>query len=119
VEKPLESTILPIVEFAVPGLGGPSAPGSIAAGPDGNVWFSIHSAQLGTARITTSGTITPFVLPATVGAVDPVVTGSDEPVSRRSGRRRHRPVAADRSAVFRTIDEIRRQRPYAMVSTRS
>jgi virginiamycin B lyase len=67
----------PIVEFAVPELGGPSSPGSITAGPDGALWFSITSAKLAIGRITTDGTITTFVLPSTVTAVDPVIAGPD------------------------------------------
>jgi|KBSMisStaDraftv2_1062788.scaffolds.fasta_scaffold188100_1 virginiamycin B lyase len=67
----------PIVEFAVPELGGPSSPGSITAGPDGALWFSIHSAKLAIGRITTAGDITTFLLPATVTSVDPVIAGPD------------------------------------------
>ncbi len=50
-----------VTEFPIPTAS--SRPGIIAAGPDGNLWFTEYSAnQIG--RITTAGAITEFPLPA-------------------------------------------------------
>jgi virginiamycin B lyase len=61
-----------IAEYVLPG--GSPAPYAIVAGPDGRMWYSdFNSGGVGT--ITTSGSVTPYVLPdATYGAL---TVGSD------------------------------------------
>src|SRR5439155_13975361 len=63
----------PIVEFAVPTTN--SAPGSITAGPDGNLWFTEEAGNK-IGRISPSGAISEF--PLAVGAMPGgIVAGPD------------------------------------------
>jgi streptogramin lyase len=59
------STVLPrahnIREFALPKGTLGSAPLGIVAGPDGNLWFTVNTGQIG--RITPSGTVSEYPLP--------------------------------------------------------
>jgi hypothetical protein len=53
-----------------------SQPYGIAAGPDGNLWFTESSGnQIG--RITTSGTVTEFTVPTPGGGLDGIAAGPD------------------------------------------
>jgi virginiamycin B lyase len=70
----LDPTTGAIAEFAVPTSA--SAPTGIAAGPDGNLWFTEKNAnQL--ARITTAGVITEYPLPTPSSGPDKVTAGAD------------------------------------------
>jgi streptogramin lyase len=63
-----------ITEFTVPTAG--AAPWGIAAGPDGNLWFTESGAgKIG--RITTTGTITEFVIPTANAAPFGLTAGPD------------------------------------------
>src|ERR1700730_404714 len=63
-----------ISEFTVPTAG--RDPWWVAAGPDGNVWFTeFHSGNIG--RITASGTITEFAVPTANSAPFGIAAGPD------------------------------------------
>jgi streptogramin lyase len=62
-----------ITEFPLPPAG--SAPTAIAAGPDGNLWFTEYNDRIG--RITTAGVITEFPLPTAGGGMVAIVAGPD------------------------------------------
>lgn len=65
-----------ITEFALPktqSLG--EAPIEIAAGPDGNLWFTMNTDKIG--RITPKGTVTEFALPASANWPGGIVSGAD------------------------------------------
>ena len=55
---------------------GQASLGGIVAGADGNVWFT-NSGQYKVGRITPSGTVTQFDLPATVGGPSGITAGPD------------------------------------------
>src|ERR1700694_1802858 len=74
-----------IIEYSVPDPIGPGAScfgcgqaslGNIVAGADGNLWFS-NGGQSKVGRITPSGAITQFDLPAVVGGPGGVTKGPD------------------------------------------
>ena len=63
-----------LIEFVVPGPG--SEPTGIAAGPDGNVWFTeAGSDEIG--RITLAGAFVEFVVPGVGSAPTGIAAGSD------------------------------------------
>ena len=63
-----------ITEFTIPTAS--SGPGAIAAGPDGNLWFTENSGnQIG--RITTAGVVTEFPVPTAASQPTSIVAGSD------------------------------------------
>jgi virginiamycin B lyase len=63
-----------VVEYPTPTVG--SAPGDIAVGPDGNMWFTeTNVGEIG--RITASGAITEFALPDPNSRPEGIVTGPD------------------------------------------
>jgi virginiamycin B lyase len=70
-----------VSEFSLPTAG--SSPGSIALGPDNNLWFTetvetdahVQLAKIG--RITTSGAVTEFSLPASEGSAFGITAGPD------------------------------------------
>ena len=74
-----------VVEYAIPdpakvpadcGLQCQSSPGTLIAGPDGNVWFvDVGRGQVG--RVTPSGSFAQFVLPNPAGGAHTLVKGSD------------------------------------------
>jgi RHS repeat-associated protein len=61
-------------EYAIPTAN--SRPWEIAKGPDGNLWFTEHSANQ-IAKVTTSGTFTEYAIPTSGSAPDGIVTGPD------------------------------------------
>jgi streptogramin lyase len=69
------ATNLPMSEFALPTAN--SSPSSIAAGPDGNLWFTEQNAnQIG--KITAAGTVTEYgVGPDVQGGLDDIAAGPD------------------------------------------
>jgi hypothetical protein len=63
-----------ITEFPV--LTPSGGPGGIAAGPDGNLWFTERNAnQIG--RITTAGVVTEFVIPTAASQPEGIAAGPD------------------------------------------
>ncbi len=63
-----------VTEFPIPTAD--SAPNGIAAGPDGNLWFTEHAAnQIG--RITTAGVITEFSIPTVNSVPGGIAAGPD------------------------------------------
>jgi streptogramin lyase len=63
-----------VTSFPVPTVS--ASPFAVAAGPDGNVWFTERSAgRIG--RITPAGTITEFLLPSASSAPVTITTGPD------------------------------------------
>ncbi len=67
-----------VTEFAIPGTD--SFPGSIAAGPDGALWFTDESSFTGVTRvgrITTAGFITEVALPAAGTSLLGIAAGPD------------------------------------------
>src|SRR5512142_1976228 len=73
-----------ITEFPIPTPG--RNPAEIVAGPDGNLWFTEGVADGGIGRITPSGEITEFPLPASpdVPGLGPITAGSDGAIWFRS-----------------------------------
>jgi streptogramin lyase len=68
------SSPFPILEFVVP-TGG-SEPRGIAAGPDGNIWFTeLFGNKIG--RITMAGTITEFTIPTAGSNPEGITAGPD------------------------------------------
>ena len=63
-----------ITEFVLPT--GNSQPIGIAAGPDGNMWFTQQGAN-GIGRITPSGAITEFTIPTTSTVIQGIAAGPD------------------------------------------
>jgi streptogramin lyase len=78
-----------INEFPIPTAG--SSPNSIAAGPDGNLWFTESDGNK-IGRITTAGVITEFPIPTAYSSPDGITLGLDgnlwftEPLVRKIGR---------------------------------
>ena len=66
------ATVMPLTEFPMPP--GPRVLGDIAAGPDGNLWFTEGGANK-IGRITPAGVITEFPVPADTGPG--IVAGPD------------------------------------------
>jgi streptogramin lyase len=62
-----------ITEFPIPTAN--SSPNGIAAGPDGNLWFTEESGKIG--RISPSGTITEFPVPTASNAPNGIAAGPD------------------------------------------
>src|SRR5438132_5035108 len=74
--EPLEERSLPttIIDFNIPTPH--SCPASIAAGPDGNLWFTEQSAnQIG--RITTDGIFKEFPVPTPNSHLEHITAGPD------------------------------------------
>jgi virginiamycin B lyase len=63
-----------ITEFAIPTPG--SGPRALAAGPDGNIWFSEYRASK-IGRITPAGVVTEFQLPRPNSGPGDITTGAD------------------------------------------
>src|ERR1700724_466959 len=63
-----------ITEYPVPTAG--SSPGVIAAGPDGNLWFTESSANK-IGRISTAGTFTEFSVPTASSSPRGIAVGPD------------------------------------------
>src|SRR4249919_764973 len=64
-----------ITEFALPNAG--SLPNGIAAGPDGNVWFTEYSGNR-IGRITPAGVITEFPVPTPDSQPNGIIAGPDK-----------------------------------------
>ena len=63
-----------ITEFAIPTPN--SGPRALAAGPDGNIWFSeFHASKIG--RITPAGVVTEFALPRPDSGPGDITAGAD------------------------------------------
>ena len=63
-----------ITEFPLPNAG--SLPNGIAAGPDGNVWFTEYSGNR-IGRITPAGVITEFPVPTPASQPNGIIAGPD------------------------------------------
>ena len=63
-----------ITEFAIPTAS--SHPSEIAAGPDGNLWFTEEVANK-IGRVTTAGVITEFAVPTANGEPQGITAGPD------------------------------------------
>jgi streptogramin lyase len=60
------------------GLSGGMTPFHIAAGPDGNLWFTGYAGSIGAvSRITTSGSVTVFNVPTGFGSIAGIAAGYD------------------------------------------
>ena len=62
-----------VAEYDIPGPA--QGPGEIAAGPDGNLWFTLDGGAIG--RITTAGVVTEFPLPDPASAPSSIAAGPD------------------------------------------
>ncbi len=72
-KSPTKPAAITITEFAIPSG---AIPGGIAAGPDGNLWFTEPEVAR-IARITLKGVITEFPLPDQKSLPIPIVAGRD------------------------------------------